>query len=619
MVLDTGIMVWMRPHTTGAPPEACCLHSATLVGSVMVVYGGAYNEVPIDQLVALDTKQMRWTNIGNFLWDGPRPLPRFGHGAAAIDSKLHVFGGTTGGVPDTFFSYLLGAGFVTGYAAGARNDLVVIDLPARIFSIPRYAGQRPPPAYRLTVCTRKGKIFVFGGVGGSGQMSLLDTGHEPTEIVVAGDRIKREPSALDAAAAALFAADPGAEFGRSDGGRGLDATRAAQLVALLQDLGLNKYARLFLRQEIDVDSLLQLSDADLKDMGLSALGSRRKLTAAIHKHKLQQMSEKEGTAAARGAKPSAGVQQGAPAAAAAAGVGSSGSGGGTGAAAGPSHPGASSDADGKVVRARHGFVTAGQLYRDRYQLNGKTYIGGSARVVLGEDVKNGQPVAIKVHSSRAYFAREVRLLRSLDTEYVVRFLDAYDEEEAPPAIVLEGGTCSLAELLTDGQLTSVERKHVLERLCLAVDFVHSRGFVLVDLKPQNLVIFGSLLSLKLIDLECLRKNGDSVPFKLTPFYAAPELAAAALETMRLGQLPPLEYSRAHGPVDAARDQWGPNLEKQALVAESPTLARAVAQASSVVNAAGDASDFNKDELKQLEDENREYEVRQCLLPDRESG
>ena len=27
-----------------------------------------------------------------------------------------------------------------------------------------------------------------------------------------------------------------------------------------------------------------------------------------------------------------------------------------------------------------------------------------------------------------------------------------------------------------------------------------------------------------------------VPFKLTPFYAAPELASAALETMRLGQV-----------------------------------------------------------------------------------
>lgn len=104
VVLDTGIMVWMRPHTSGSPPEPCVLHSATLVGHVMIVYGGAYDEMPIDQLIALDTVQMRWTNIGNYIWDGPRPMPRFGHGAAAIDSKLLIFGGTTGGVPDSFAS-----------------------------------------------------------------------------------------------------------------------------------------------------------------------------------------------------------------------------------------------------------------------------------------------------------------------------------------------------------------------------------------------------------------------------------------------------------------------------------------------------------------------------------
>ena len=120
VVLDTGIMVWMRPHTAGMAPEPCVLHTATLVGHIMVVYGGAYNEVPIDQLMALDVSTMRWTNIGNYVWDGPRPPPRFGHGTAAIGSKLFVFGGTTGGVPDTITSYLVGSGFVTGYAAGAR-------------------------------------------------------------------------------------------------------------------------------------------------------------------------------------------------------------------------------------------------------------------------------------------------------------------------------------------------------------------------------------------------------------------------------------------------------------------------------------------------------------------
>jgi hypothetical protein len=284
----------------------------------------------------------------------------------------------------------------------------------------------------------------------------------------------------------------GAEFGRTDG-RGLDATRASQLVSLLQELDMNKYTRLFLRQEVDVDSLLTLSDADLKDMGVTALGARRKLTVAIHKHKLQQMSEKGGGGST--AIKAGGAAAALAAAAATAMKVKSTAAAGSSSAADATSSRRTEDVDGRTQGAQtHGFVVAGQVYRGRYLLNGKTYIGGSARVVLGEDVKTGQPIAVKVHSSRTYFAREMKLLRAMQSEYIVRFLDAFDEEDAPSAVVLEGGSCSLAELLAEGQLQPVERKHVLERLCLAVDFVHSRGFVLVDLKPANIVIFGSLLT-----------------------------------------------------------------------------------------------------------------------------
>ena len=136
-------------------------------------------------------------------------------------------------------------------------------------------------------------------------------------------------------------------------------------------------------------------------------------------------------------------------------------------------------------------------------------------------------------------------------------------------------------------------------------FVHSKNLVLVDLKPQNVVIFGSLLGLKLIDLECCRKAGEPIPFKLTPFYASPELAAAALETMRLGELPSLEYRRREGEggeADGEGDnRWGPNLQRLALLSENPTLARAVAAASRAANRAGDgSSEMNRDDLKQLE-------------------
>ena len=87
----------------------------------------------------------------------------------------------------------------------------------------------------------------------------------------------------------------------------------------------------------------------------------------------------------------------------------------------------------------------------------------------------------------------------------------------------------------------MERKHLLERLVSVLEYLHSKQLVCIDLKPQvtltlaltltptltptptltltltltltptltltlqNLVLFGSILDVKLIDLECIRK------------------------------------------------------------------------------------------------------------------
>lgn len=39
---------------------------------------------------------MKWSKIGDHTWRGDRPKARFGHGAAAVGSRLFLFGGTTG-------------------------------------------------------------------------------------------------------------------------------------------------------------------------------------------------------------------------------------------------------------------------------------------------------------------------------------------------------------------------------------------------------------------------------------------------------------------------------------------------------------------------------------------
>ena len=56
----------------------------------------------------------------------------------------------------------------------------------------------------------------------------------------------------------------------------------------LQDLGLTKYVRSFLKAEVDWESLLELSDQDLASIGVTALGPRKKLRMAIDQLKAEK-------------------------------------------------------------------------------------------------------------------------------------------------------------------------------------------------------------------------------------------------------------------------------------------------------------------------------------------
>ncbi|MEQ2192148.1 Protein bicaudal C 1-A, partial [Xenoophorus captivus] len=53
------------------------------------------------------------------------------------------------------------------------------------------------------------------------------------------------------------------------------------LPKLLSQLGLIKYIDLFEQQEIDYQTFLTLSDEDLKEVGVSTFGARRKMLLAI--------------------------------------------------------------------------------------------------------------------------------------------------------------------------------------------------------------------------------------------------------------------------------------------------------------------------------------------------
>lgn len=61
----------------------------------------------------------------------------------------------------------------------------------------------------------------------------------------------------------------------------LGESQTQSLTQLLRQLGLEKYDKVFKENEIDLPLFTTLTDAELKEVGITLLGPRRKLTAAI--------------------------------------------------------------------------------------------------------------------------------------------------------------------------------------------------------------------------------------------------------------------------------------------------------------------------------------------------
>lgn len=59
------------------------------------------------------------------------------------------------------------------------------------------------------------------------------------------------------------------------------AREPPNIKAFLAQLGLSKYLSLFVKEEIDFETLRTMSDQDLKTVGLTLFGPRRKILAAL--------------------------------------------------------------------------------------------------------------------------------------------------------------------------------------------------------------------------------------------------------------------------------------------------------------------------------------------------
>jgi serine/threonine protein kinase len=117
--------------------------------------------------------------------------------------------------------------------------------------------------------------------------------------------------------------------------------------------------------------------------------------------------------------------------------------------------------------------------------------------------------------------REVDVLKSVSGHpCIVRFHAFLDY---PPALVFELCRCSLRDVLRQGGLGPVKAAEVLVQIADALAFLHSKGYVHGDVKPEN-ILFSFEGVPKLSDFntaKALATVSKRAP-GYTPGYAAPE-------------------------------------------------------------------------------------------------
>uniref|UniRef100_A0A6P7G2J2 Host cell factor 2-like n=1 Tax=Diabrotica virgifera virgifera TaxID=50390 RepID=A0A6P7G2J2_DIAVI len=108
--LQTETMTWMQPQVFGLAPLPRSLHTSTLIGHRMFVFGGWVPAVPSKDENALEkawkcTSTLACLNLETMSWDElniPReseldlPCPRAGHCAVGISTRLYIWSGRDG-------------------------------------------------------------------------------------------------------------------------------------------------------------------------------------------------------------------------------------------------------------------------------------------------------------------------------------------------------------------------------------------------------------------------------------------------------------------------------------------------------------------------------------------
>ncbi len=178
----------------------------------------------------------------------------------------------------------------------------------------------------------------------------------------------------------------------------------------------------------------------------------------------------------------------------------------------------------------------------RFEIDQRVGAGAFGEVWRGTDRTTGVPVAVKrLHahvddeSARDRFDLEARLLREIDSPYVVHHVADGSDDEGRRYLALEWlDGMDLARRQRSQPATIAETVDILRQAAMGLRALHAHGIVHRDVKPSNFFVGGDgpALRVTLIDLGIARRIDVASALTMdgarigTPAYMSPEQARA---------------------------------------------------------------------------------------------
>jgi serine/threonine-protein kinase len=179
----------------------------------------------------------------------------------------------------------------------------------------------------------------------------------------------------------------------------------------------------------------------------------------------------------------------------------------------------------------HGRFEPGTVLGARYRIVARLGQGGMGEVYRADDLKLGQPVALKFLPATlerdpirlGQFHNEVRLARQIAHKNVCRMYDVGEADGLPFLTMEYVDGEDLATLLRRiGRLPEDKALDIARQLCAGLAAAHERGVLHRDLKPANVMIDGNG-QVRITDFGLAVIAGEIDQVRVgTPAYMAPE-------------------------------------------------------------------------------------------------